>query len=583
MRRAVTAAAEEAARRGCDVVAVEHLLTTICRDRESAACFVFEHAGLSRSDLLERILSIAPTGGEAEHRQRAASLSSAVLHVLDVATGEADRLKHRHVGTEHVALALPLVNHNGASNLLRALNFTHEKAAAGVKRWFEKGMPRQRSGEEKSSALARAISKLPSPIRKAIKLPSMAWKVYFDKSLGHPRFVTDPYPLYRWLRERHPIRRDPIAPVWVLTRHADVGLIMKDPRFTKDPFAPERLPPMMREQLQILDEETRTPEVEVLSMLFLDPPQHTRVRSIFSKAFTPKMMAGLRPRIQQITDKRLEKVLRNGEMDVIESIAYPLPVVVIAELLGFPPEDYPLYKKWSDDFTAALGFNPTAEEQTAAAVSRRELHDYFTKLVAALEQKPADNLLSSLLAMENEPGALTREELFINSALLLAAGHETTTNLIGNGIWQLLRHPDQLRLLREDPTLIESAVEELLRFDTPVQWISRTAGERIEMDGREFEPGAILLGCLGAANRDPAVFQEPEKLDIRRPENRHLSFGTGVHFCLGATLARIEAQIAIGTIVQRCHNLRLQQPKIRWKRGLVFRAIRELRVKFDAN
>jgi pimeloyl-[acyl-carrier protein] synthase len=581
MRRAITTAAEQAAARGCDEVAVEHLLAVICADPDSAACFVFEQAGVSREQILDRMLSLSPSGDGPLHRQRAARLSPAAMHVLDIAAGEADRWKHKHIGTEHVALALAIVNHNGASEVLRELKFTHARAEAGVKRWFDDNMERRLSGEPRKPILSRWLGKLPSPVRKGIMLPWASWKIFFGRSLGHPGFVTNPYPLYRWLRERHPIRLDPLAPVWVLTRHADIATILKDSRFTKDPFAAERLPAMMREQLGVRDEETRTPEVETLSMLFLDPPKHTRVRSIFSKAFTPKMIAGLRPRIQQITDKRLEKVLATGEMDIIAAIAYPLPVVVIAELLGFPPEDYPLYKKWSDDFTAALGFYPSAAELTAAAVSRRELLEYFNKLVADLEKRPSDNLLSALISMEHEPGALSREELFINSALLLAAGHETTTNLIGTGLWQLMQNPDQLKLLRDNPDLIESAVEELLRFDSPVQWVSRVVGERLELGGVTLEAGAVLLGALGAANRDPTVFDNPEQMDIRRSDNRHLSFGSGVHFCLGATLARIEAQIAIGSIVQRCGNLRITQRKVVWKKGLVFRAIRELRVKFD--
>jgi cytochrome P450 len=255
---------------------------------------------------------------------------------------------------------------------------------------------------------------------------------------------------------------------------------------------------------------------------------------------------------------------------------------VIAELLGFPPEDYPLYKKWSDDFAAALGLNPSMEQQDAAAKSREELHAYFLKVVANLQQHPGENLLSALLAMEHEQGALSREEIFINLALLLAAGHETTTNLIGNGIWHLLQHPKLLQQLRDDPTLIETAVEELLRFDSPVQWVSRVAGVPIEMGGVQLPAGAIVLGSLGAANRDPAQFSNPDQIDFKRTDNKHLSFGSGVHFCLGAALARMEAQIAIGTMVQRLPSLRLVKQKIRWKKGLIFRAIERLEVRFDA-
>jgi pimeloyl-[acyl-carrier protein] synthase len=571
LRRAVAAATEIAAARGCDEVAVEHFLIAICRDSESAACFVFEHAGVPISLLLERLDRVAPSG--VAIRQRAARMSSAALHLFDVAAGESTRMGHAHIGTEHVALAMTLVN----QQILGDATFTHEKAIAAVGQWAVDGMPRKRSG-----ASTRLLSKLPTPIRKAATLPSLAWKVYVQKSLGNPRFVSDPYPLYRWLRERAPVRRDPIAPVWVVTRYADVALLLKDPRFKKDPFAGDRLPALVREQLGIADDQVRTSDVETLSMLFLDPPQHTRVRAVFSRAFTPKMINGLRPRIQQITDKRLEKVSANGRMDVIDAIACPLPVVVIAELLGFPPEDYPLYKKWSDDFAAALGFNPSVTQQVAAAVSRSELQAYFDRLVLKLEKQPGENLLSALLAMEDEAGSLSREEIFINTALLLAAGHETTTNLIANGIWHLLRSPLQLEQLRDEPVLIESAIEELLRFDSPVQWFSRVAGEPIKLGGVPLPTGAIVLGSLGAANHDPDQFHNAGELDVRRKENKHLSFGSGVHFCLGAALARMEAQIAIGTMIARLPNLRLARQKIRWKKGLIFRTIERLEVTWQS-
>jgi cytochrome P450 len=576
LKRAVAAATEEAAARGCDEVAAEHLLIVICRDNESAASFVFDHAGVARDELLDQLKQHAPSGQAI--RQRAARLSPAALHLIDVAAGEADRLKSRHIGTEHIALALPLVNHNFCSEFLKAHAFSHDKAEAAAKQWVIDGMPRRRSARASHQSW---LDKLPSSLRKAMRLPTLAWKVYVGKSLGHPRFVTDPYPLYRWLRERAPVRQDPIAPVWVLTKYADVAMLLKDPRFNKDPFAGDRLPAVVREQLGIRDDQVRTADVETLSMLFLDPPQHTRVRAVFSRAFTPKMINGLGPRIQQITDRRIEKVLGAGKMDLIQAIAYPLPVIVIAELLGFPPEDYPLYKKWSDDFATALGLNPSPQQQDAAAKSREELHEYFVKLVADLEKHPGENLLSALLAMEHEPGGLSREEIFINSALLLAAGHETTTNLIGNGIWHLLQHPTQLQQLRDDPSLIESAVEELLRFDSPVQWVSRVAGVPIEIGGQQLPAGAIVLGSLGAANRDPVQFNDPDQLDFKRTDSKHLSFGSGVHFCLGAALARMEAQIAIGTMVRRLPNLRLVKQKIRWKKGLIFRAIERLEIRFD--
>jgi cytochrome P450 len=499
-----------------------------------------------------------------------------------VAAGEADRWKHAHVGTEHVALALTIAHQNGAGELLREMGFTPERAEAGLRQWLADGMPRRRNGEG-VPAVGRWLGRLPRPVRRAVQLPAIGWKLFVGRSLGHPRFVTDPYPLYRWLRDHHPVRRDPLVPVYVVTRYADVATLLKDPRFRKDPFALDRLPTEVREQLGIAP--GRTPDVETVSMLFLDPPHHTRVRAFFTRAFTPRLVAGLRPRIERITEQRLSAVRPVGRMDVIEALAYPLPVIVIAELLGFPPEDYPLYKRWSDDFAAALGLYATDQQQAAAARSRAELRAYFDKLVAAHQARGLtgtdENLLPALLALEDEPGSLTRDELFINAALLLAAGHETTTNLIGTGLLALLRDPEAFAAARDDPSLIESTVEELLRFDSPVQWVSRVAGERMELGGTTLEAGSILLGSLGAANRDPRQFPGADRLDVRRRDNRHLSFGSGVHFCLGAALARLEAQVAFAALL-RLPNLRLAQPKVRWKKGLIFRAVRELNVTFDA-
>lgn len=578
MRRAVTGALELAASRGAEEASPEHLLLAIARDPESAASFLLQDAGISRDELMAELERTAPRG---ELRlQRAGRFSSATLHLLDVATGESNRLRHTHVGTEHFILALAIVRDNPAGEQLQRRGLTREAADAALARWHARGMPRQRAGWAGRAVRSETIRQIARPLQRLMHGAGLAWKVYAKKSLGHPRFVTDPYPLYRWLREREPVRKDPIAPVWVLTRWADVSLMLKDPRMRKDPFAFERLPAMAREQLDMADDDARQADVETVSMLFLDPPQHTRVRGLFSKAFTPRMIEGLRPRIQEITDKRLAKAISRGEMDLIEDLAYPLPVVVIAELLGFPPEDFPLFKKWSDTFVAALALNATADAQMLAAQSRNELRAYFDRLVSQSRMRKAEHLLSAFLAMESEETALSREELFINTALLLAAGHETTTNLIGNGMLALLRNPGQLELLRRRPEMIELAVEELLRFDSPVQWVSRVVAEPMELGGKRLAVGDILLGSLGAANRDPLIFEEPDRVDITRAENKHLAFGSGIHFCLGAALARMEGQIAIGTMVARLSGLRLKQPKVRWKKGLTFRALESLHITF---
>jgi cytochrome P450 len=402
------------------------------------------------------------------------------------------------------------------------------------------------------------------------------WQIFIGKSLGHPRFVTDPYPLYRKLREREPIRRDPIAPVWVITTYAQTQAMLRDPRFHKDPFARERLPREMREQLSAGPMASARASLEMRSMLFLDPPAHTRVRGIFTRTFTPRRLESLRPRIQSITDRMLDSVATTRRMNLMADLAAPLPVTVIAELLGFPPQDYRQIKKWSDEMTEALGLAPTPQQAARAYQARQEIHDYFDRLVARLRQEPGENLLSALLELEAQGEGLASDELFSNSILLLAAGHETTTNLIANGTLALLRNPDQLKDLRANPHLIQSAVEEMLRYDPPVQWTSRVAGEDFEFAGKLIKRGEVLLASVGAANRDPAVFTNPDSFDIRRQDNRHLSFGSGIHFCLGAALARMEAEIAISTLLRRMPRLKLARQRLRWRKGMTFRGLEAL-------
>ncbi|HEV2294485.1 MAG TPA: cytochrome P450 [Tepidisphaeraceae bacterium] len=580
MRKAITTALEEAGRAGAEEASVEHLLLAIARDPQCAAVFMFEQAGIAPAKLIEQL----PTNGDGAPRpERATRFSSAALHVLDVAVAEADRRDDRHVGTEHVALALARVNANPSAALLKELGFTHERGDAALKSWHRRGMPRQRTKFAAAVFATPILRTIAQPVERLAHYGAMGWHVYVGKSLGHPKFVTDPYPLYRKLRETEPVRKDPIAPVWVITRYAETMTMLRDPRFRKDPFAAERLPPVAREQLAVSDAAAGRASAEMVSMLFLDPPEHTRIRTIFTKAFTPRRLEAMRTRIQQITDKRLQRAeaaSADGTIDLIRDLAYPLPVTVIAEMLGFPPEDYERIKKWSDEMAEALTLNPSADAQALAYRARQEIKQYFNSIAARLKEHPGDNLISALLTGEayGERGErLNPDELFANCILLLAAGHETTTNLIGNGLLALLRHPEQLRDLRENTdALIGSAVDELLRYDPPVQWTSRVTGETITLGGKEIERGQILLASVGAANRDPAVFLDPDRLDLRRKDNRHLSFGAGGHFCLGAALARMEAETAIATLITRYPKLQLATNKLRWRKGLTFRGVHEL-------
>jgi pimeloyl-[acyl-carrier protein] synthase len=386
-----------------------------------------------------------------------------------------------------------------------------------------------------------------------------------------PEFIADPYPTYHRLRAADPVHHSPLG-LWVLTRYDDVASVLRDPRFVKEPIAAA-----VAARLGSV-----TPAAP-LSMLDRDPPDHTRLRSLVSKAFTPRMVELLRPRIQGIVDGLLDRVASAHSMDLIEDFAYPLPVVVICELLGVPVEDQERFRGWGLDIARGLDailLPPDSEVAQRSAASRRALTQYFRELIAERRTAPRADLLSGLIAAEERGDTLSEEELLATCTLLLIAGHETTVNLVGNGTLALLRHPDQRRRLRENPELIGSAVEELLRYDGPVQRTARIPSEDVVIGGRTIGKGEMVLPFIGAADRDPAHFPLPDRLDITRADNRHIAFGWGIHFCLGAPLARVEGQIAINTLVQRLPKLALATEVPEYRQSLTLRGLAALPVAF---
>ncbi len=372
-----------------------------------------------------------------------------------------------------------------------------------------------------------------------------------DVPRDHPllvQFREDPYPLYKYLLAAAPVQRNELLEAWTVARYADVMTVLTDPRFSADRTS---ISPDGYEVAK--------------SMLVSDPPDHTRLRTLVQKAFTPRMVDQLRPRIQGIVDDLLDRALANGgEFDLVEDLAYPLPVIVIAELLGVPAEDRATFHDWSATLAASLDPLVSSDLMDRAWTSRDALHTYLRGIIAERRRTPKSDLISALVAVEERGDTLREPELVVMCTLLLIAGHETTVNLIGNGMLALLRHPDQLARLRDEPQLLSTAVEELLRFDPPVQMTGRLLLEDVQLGGQSIEAGEFVLPLLGAANHDPAQFPEPDKLDITRNPNPHVAFGRGIHFCLGAPLARVEGQIAIGSLVKRCANLRLNgDPKRR--------------------
>jgi cytochrome P450 len=318
-----------------------------------------------------------------------------------------------------------------------------------------------------------------------------------------------------------------------------------------------------------------------LWMFMLDPPDHTRIRGLTIKAFTPRVVESMRFHVQQIVDKQLDAVQRTGTMEVIQDLAYPLPAIVIAEMLGVPPEERDQFKYWSTHIASfiARGYS-VPDKAFKAQEALLALSDYLKKTIAARRQDPKNDLISALISAEEKGDMCTEEEIISTCSALLLAGHETTTNLIGNGLLALIHHPDQLIKLRNNPSLITSAVEELVRYDTPLQATARMATQDFEMCGKQIKSGQRIMAILGAANRDPEQFPDPDRLDIERSGNRHLGFGIGIHFCLGAALARLEAEIAINTVLQRLPNIRLCG-SLQWLDTMMFRGVKALPVTFD--
>lgn len=400
------------------------------------------------------------------------------------------------------------------------------------------------------------------------------------RQLLEEHYLADPYQLYRQIREADPVFWDEgQGGCWVLTRHADIIAGLRDQRFSAQrmDIGTDWLPAELQERL--------LPPITALTrqFLFLDPPDHTRLRGLVSQAFTPRMVEKLRPRIQQLVDELLAPARERGQIEVIGELAYPLPAIVIAEMLGVPPQDRERFTQWTRDFGALLdggSGSMDAEQTIQSLLGVHEFMEYFRALIRQQRQAPRENLLQAMQVAEEQGDMLSEEELLGNCVLLLAAGRGTTTHLIGNGLLALLRNPAQMQLLQADPTLIAAAVAELLRYDSPVQLTSRVASVDLRLGDKEIAAGQQVLFCLGAANHDPAQFAQPDTLDLRRQENRHLAFGQGIHFCLGAPLARVEAEIAYSTFLRTFASPRLATATVEHFPSQVFRGLQTLPVTF---
>ena len=389
-----------------------------------------------------------------------------------------------------------------------------------------------------------------------------------------PEVLANPYPLYARLRTEAPVYWDPYLHAWVVTRYADVVTVLHQ-------FSANRTPTPEQFAAIGLSELGPVSQVMVRQMLFMDAPAHTRLRGLASTAFTPARVEVLRSHIQEILDSLLDRIMPTGRMDVIADLAAPLPAIVTAEMLGVPTEDSEQLKSWSADFAEVLGnfqHNPDRASRTLKCVE--EMSAYFRAAIERMRAQPSEGLINALMTAEMEGDRLTEEEIIANSIVTMVGGQETTTNLIGNGILALLRNPDQLEKLRSDLSLVPSAVEELLRYESPSQHTARIAPQDTQLGGKQIRKGQAVIAVMGAGNRDPERFPEPDRLDITRSDNRHLAFGWSRHFCFGAPLARIEGQIALEGIVQRLSDLALEPGPLVWRDNLGLRGLTSLPVTF---
>jgi pimeloyl-[acyl-carrier protein] synthase len=390
-----------------------------------------------------------------------------------------------------------------------------------------------------------------------------------------PEVLANPYPLFHRLRVEAPVHWDAFLHTWVVTRYVDVLEVLHN--FSADrTHTPEKLEAMGLAQIGPIA------QLMVKQMLFMDPPGHTRLRSLASQAFSPARVAVLRTHIREIVNRLLDKVQAKGQMDIIADLGDPLPAIVTAEMLGVPLEDRHQLKAWSTNFAEMLGnFQHNPEHAARMLRTVQDMTSYFHDRIREMKNIPHDGLVHSLMTAEIDGDRLTEEEVVANSIVTMVGGLETTTNLIGNGVLTLLRNPGEMQKLTEDSSLIPTAVEEMLRYESPSQHTGRLAPKDVEWEGKVIRKGQAVMAVMAAANRDPNRFPDPDRFDVARADNRHLAFGYAAHFCFGAALARVEGQEAFEALVRRFPALELQPGPLVWRNNLGLRGLIALPVKFQ--
>ena len=395
-----------------------------------------------------------------------------------------------------------------------------------------------------------------------------------------PRFVADPHPFLHKLRREDPVHWNPVLNIWVLTAYEDVFKALHDDRLSSDTRHWDRY-----KQFFFRGRDPSGPVTDMFSkwMLQLDPPEHTRLRALATKTFIPRAVERMRSYIAKTTHRLLDKAAAAGQMDLVNELAYPLPIAVVASMLGVPEEDHEKVKDWTAGIFPSFGPAMSAEALDSSNEAMAAFRDYFRQLVKDRSQVPHDDLLSALIAVYEAGDRLSESELVSTCILLMFAGHTSSVQLISSTILWLVDNPDQLEKLKRDPGLIHGAIEESLRYTTPTQMIYRVALEDMQIGGKAIKKNQLVILSLAAANRDPAQFPDPDTFNITRENNRHIAFGHGIHFCMGAALGRLEGEVAVGVIVNRLTNLRVDRDSITREPSIIFRSLKSMRITFDAH
>ncbi len=389
-----------------------------------------------------------------------------------------------------------------------------------------------------------------------------------------PEFLENPYPTFKKMREEAPVAWSAKSKYWMCTSYNEIRGILGDMHYEKQLQRWKQVNPLMK----MVPEVAALMKSRAVWMLNQNPPDHTRLRGLVNRAFTPKMVAGMRPHIEEIANSLIDNLEKKSEFDFVSEFAFQLPVTVIAEMLGVPKEDREKFKHWSNALTDTLEPSPNLDLMKKANKANEELYEYLRPLVQDRRREPKNDLISALVAAEEEGNKLSEEELLANCILILVAGHETTVNLIGNTVRMLGAHPDQLALLKSNHELVPGAVGETLRFESPVQTTRRLAGADMELAGQSIKEGDMILLFMGAANRDPEQFEDPDRFDITRDTKKHLAYGHGIHHCLGSSLADAEGQIALETLLKRMPNLKVLPQKIEIRPTFALRGAKRLMV-----